>query len=69
MLMYIATTNRIVNTVLVIERPEEGKERPLQLPVYYLSEVFTESRQRYPQYKKLVYAIFHAHRRLTQYFQ
>ena len=50
MLMYIAATNRVVSTVLVVERLEEGRERPMQLPVYYLSEFLTESRQQYPQY-------------------
>ena len=50
MLMYVATTNRVVSTVMMVERPEEGKERPVQRPVYYLSEVLTESKQRYPQY-------------------
>ena len=41
----------------------------MQRPVYYLSEVLTESKQRYPQYQKLVYAIFRAQRRLRHYFQ
>ena len=41
----------------------------MQLPIYYLSEVLTESRQRYPEYQKLVYAIFRAQHRLPQYFQ
>ena len=45
MMMYISASNRVVSTVLVVERSEEGKERPVQLPVYYLSEVLTESRQ------------------------
>ena len=67
--MYIAATNRVVSTVMVVERPEEGKERPVQRPVYYLSEVLTESKQRYPQYRKLVYAVFRATRRLPHYFQ
>ena len=48
MLMYVAATNHVVSTVMVVERPEEGKERPVQRPVYYLSEVLTESKQRYP---------------------
>ena len=69
MLMYIAATNRVVSTVLVVERPEEGRERPVQHPVYYLSEVLTESKQRYPQYQKLAYAVFRATRRLPHYFQ
>ena len=67
--MYIAATNHVLSTVLVVERPEEGRERPVQLHVYYLYEVLTESRQRYPQYQKLVYAVFRAQRQLPQYFQ
>jgi hypothetical protein len=31
--MYIATINRVVSTVMVVERPEEGKEHPVQRPV------------------------------------
>ena len=57
MLVYVAASERVV---MVVERPEEGKERPVQRPVYYISEVLTESRQRYPQYQKLVYAVFRA---------
>ena len=67
--MYVAATNRVVSTVMVVERPEEGKERPVQRPIYYLSEVLTESKQRYPQYQKIVYAVFRATRRLSLYFQ
>ena len=62
MLMYIAATNRVVSIVMVVERAEEGKEQPVQRPVYYLSEVLTESKQRYPQYQKLVYTVFRAQR-------
>src|SRR4051812_21482250 len=69
MLMYIAATNRVVSIVLVVERAEEEKECPVQRPVYYLSEVLTESKQRYPQYQKMVYAVFRATRRLPHYFQ
>src|SRR5512140_2341673 len=39
MLLYIASTSRVVNTVIVVERKEEGKALPVQRPVYYLSEV------------------------------
>jgi hypothetical protein len=57
------------SSVFVVERKEEGKEYPVQRPFYYTSEVLTESKQRYPQYQKLVYAIFRAQRRLPHYFQ
>jgi hypothetical protein len=69
MLVYVAASERVVSAVMVVERLEEGKERPVQRPVYYISEVLTESRQRYPQYQKLVYAVFRAQRRLPHYFQ
>ena len=48
MLMYIAATSRVVSAVLVVEHREEGKEQPVQRPVYYLSEVLSQSKQNYP---------------------
>ena len=62
MLVYVAASNRVVSAVMVVERLEEGKECPIQRPVYYINEVLTDSRQRYPQYQKLVYAVFRAQR-------
>jgi hypothetical protein len=69
MLMYIAATNCVISIIMVTERPEEGREYPIQRPMYYLSEVLTETKQWYPQYQKLVYAIFRATRWLPHYFQ
>ena len=60
LLLYIAATTRFVSVDIAVERPEEGKEHPTQRPVYYISEVLSESKQRYPQYQKLVYAVFMA---------
>ena len=68
MLVYVAASECLVSAIMVVERLEEGKVRPVQRPVYYISEVLTESRQRYPQYQKLVYAVFRAQRRLPHYF-
>src|SRR3954470_20781780 len=48
MLLYIAATSRVVSTVIVVERKEEGKALPVQRPVYYLSEVLSTSKQNYP---------------------
>jgi hypothetical protein len=50
MLLYITATPRVVNVVIVVERIEEGKEQPVQRPVYYLSEVLTLSKQNYTHY-------------------
>jgi hypothetical protein len=48
MLLYIAATNRVVSTVVVVEREEGGKT--VQQPVYYLSKVLSTSKQNYPHY-------------------
>src|SRR4051812_27159517 len=69
MLVYVAASERVASAVMVVERPEEGKERLVQRPVYYISEVLTESRQPYLQYQKLVYSVFRAQRRQPHYFQ
>ena len=58
--MYIAASNRVVSVFLVVEREEPGKQRPVQRPVYYLSEVLSQSKQNYPHYQKLVYGVYMA---------
>ena len=47
MLLYIAATDRVVSTVLVVERTEAGHVYPVQRPVYYVSEVLNDSKHRY----------------------
>ena len=49
---------------IMVERKEVGKEYPVQWPVYYISEVLIESKQRYPHWQKLVYGVFMANRKL-----
>jgi hypothetical protein len=44
MLLYIAATPRVINVVIMVERTKEGKELPVQRPLYYLSEVLTLSK-------------------------
>ncbi|KAK1643138.1 hypothetical protein QYE76_060943 [Lolium multiflorum] len=46
MLLYLAATNKVISLVIVVERKEEGHEYDVQRPVYYISEVLTESKQR-----------------------
>ena len=50
--LYVSATNRVVSTVLIVEREEEGHSHPVQRPVYFLSEMLTLSKQRYPHYQK-----------------
>jgi hypothetical protein len=69
MLLYIASTNQVVSTALVVERAEDGKEHGVQRPVYYLSEVLSPTKQRYPHYQKLPYAIYMTGKKLPHYFE
>ena len=68
LLLYIAATGQVVSTVLTVEREEEGKAFKVQRPVYYLSEVLTPSKQRYPHYQKLVYGIYMTMKKVAHYF-
>ena len=69
MLLYISANNRDVSVVVVVEHMEVGKEYPLIRAVYYVSEVLTLSKQRYPHWQKLVLSVFMASRKLNHYFQ
>jgi hypothetical protein len=69
MLLYIAATNQVVSSALVVERAKEGKEHRVQRPVYYLSEVLSPTKQRYPHYQKLAYAIYMMGKKLPHYIE
>jgi hypothetical protein len=68
LLLYIAATYQVVSTVLVVERSEERKAHGVQRPVYFISEVLSPTKQRYPHYQKLTYSVFKTARKLRQYF-
>jgi tagatose-1,6-bisphosphate aldolase len=48
MMLYISATSTVVSAAIVVEREEEGHVYKLQWPVYYVREVLTESKIRYP---------------------
>jgi hypothetical protein len=68
LLLYITATHQVVSTVLVVERSEEGKAHGVQWPVYFVSEVLSPTKQRYPHYQKLAYSVFTTAQKLRQYF-
>ena len=69
LLLYVAANSRAVSVAIMVEHKEAGKEHPVQRPVYYISEVLIESKQRYPHWQKLFYRVFMVNRKLKQYFQ
>jgi phenylalanine-4-hydroxylase len=41
--LYLAVTTHVVGAVIVVERTEQGHALPFQRPVYYISEVLSET--------------------------
>ena len=68
LLLYIAATDRVVSTVLVVERDEPSHVYKVQRPAYFLCEVLNESKTRYSQIQKLIHAILITSRKLKHYF-
>ena len=58
----------VVSMTIVMERAEEGHIYKVQWPVYYISEVLSESKAKYPHVQKLLYALLIISRKLRHYF-
>jgi hypothetical protein len=67
--VYVAATTQVVSTIILVERTEEGHTLPVQRTVYYISEVLSETKARYPQIQKLLYVVVLARRKLRHYFE
>jgi hypothetical protein len=46
--LYVVVTTQVVSAVIVVEQAEEGHSLSVQRPVYYISEVLSETKARYP---------------------
>jgi hypothetical protein len=69
LLIYVAVTTQVVSAAIVVERREEGHALLVQRPVYFISEVLSETKIRYPQVQKLLYAVILTRRKLRHYFE
>jgi hypothetical protein len=69
LLLYVAATTQMVSAVLVVERAEEGHALLIQRSVYFISKVLSETKVRYPQIQKLLYAVILTRRKLRHYFE
>jgi hypothetical protein len=59
----------VVSSAIVVERQEDDHAYPVQRPVYFVSEVLSESKARYQPVQKLLYAVLITSRKLRHYFQ
>jgi hypothetical protein len=69
LLLYIAATTQVVSAALVVEREEAGHALKVQRPVYFMSEILGDTKTRYPQIQKLLYAVLIPKRKLRHYFE
>jgi hypothetical protein len=69
LLLYLTATTHVVSTAIIVERQEDGHADPVQRPVYFISEVLSESKARYQPVQKLLYAVLITLRKLRHYFQ
>ena len=59
----------MVSAALVVEQEEEGHTLKVQRPMYVVSEVLSDSKTRYSQIQKLLYAVLITKRKLRHYFE
>jgi hypothetical protein len=67
--LYISTTSNAVSTAIIVERGESDTDNKIQYPVYFISQVLSDSKTRYIHIMKLAYTLLITSRKLSHYFQ
>lgn len=63
LLLYLMASNTIMSATLIRE------ENRVQLPVYYVSQVFHGAKAEYPRMEKIFFSLIIASHKLRPYFQ
>jgi hypothetical protein len=66
--LYILATSNVVSISIVVEGGESDINRKIQYPVYFVSEVLSDSKSWYFHIMKLVYALLIIAHKLSHYF-
>jgi hypothetical protein len=67
--LYISATSNVVSITIVVKRGVSNTNRKIQYPVYFVSEVLSDSKTQYFHIMKLAYALLITSRKLSHYFQ
>jgi hypothetical protein len=67
--LYVVATTQVVSAAVVVERQEEGHALKVECLIYFISKVLSNTKMRYPQIQKLLYAALIARRTLCHYFE